>query len=270
MALLFVDLRRQQIATRNRCFLCLAISLVWGIEGCGTRGEPPQMPERRVASTEALGCNLDCPCPPTPPDPPPPPDCPLTMKTCSNGTCVAKTACCPNDATTVSCNDGLACTFNDHCDGAGHCVGTAITCTSDACATRACNGTSTCTQTFAGPETHCDDGQACTLNDVCNGAGACIGSALQCPPTECATSSCVSGACVSTAKAGCRLCPDGTAIPDSLCCVDADCAPPASGQGTGKCVNSTCVVACNTTLGFNSCNGDCLAGCCPPVGDLTP
>jgi hypothetical protein len=35
-------------------------------------------------------------------------------------------------------------------------------------------------------------------------------------------------------------------------------------------VNSTCVLACNTTLGFNACNGDCVAGCCPPAGDLTP
>src|SRR5438874_266418 len=51
------------------------------------------------------------------------------------------TNCHPN----APCNDSNACTYNDTCSGSGQCVGTAITCTSDQCNTRTCNGTSSCT-----------------------------------------------------------------------------------------------------------------------------
>jgi hypothetical protein len=52
-----------------------------------------------------------------------------------------------NLASGTACSDGKVCTYNDVCNGSGVCGGTAITCTSDQCNTRACNGTSSCTVT---------------------------------------------------------------------------------------------------------------------------
>src|ERR1041385_8707388 len=46
---------------------------------------------------------------------------------------------------------------------AGNCGGTLVTCTSDACNDRSCNGTPSCTVTPKSG-TACDDGQSCTVN----------------------------------------------------------------------------------------------------------
>ena len=63
-------------------------------------------------------------------------------------TCNGSAAACPANsfvASGVSCSDGALCTFNDVCNGAGSCGGTAITCGGgNACSTTQCNGTSTC------------------------------------------------------------------------------------------------------------------------------
>jgi hypothetical protein len=50
----------------------------------------------------------------------------------------------------TACDDDAPCTHDDRCNGKGDCVGTPIACTSDACATRACNGTATCSVTAQG------------------------------------------------------------------------------------------------------------------------
>ncbi|TMA39245.1 MAG: hypothetical protein E6J79_03985 [Deltaproteobacteria bacterium] len=66
----------------------------------------------------------------------------------ANGTLASCcTTTCQLQASGTSCNDGNACTYNDQCTGGGACIGTGITCTSDQCATRSCNGTSSCTVT---------------------------------------------------------------------------------------------------------------------------
>ena len=44
---------------------------------------------------------------------------------CSGGSCVPG-----NKPTSASCDDGNLCTINDHCNGAGLCIGTAIDCSS--------------------------------------------------------------------------------------------------------------------------------------------
>ena len=69
------------------------------------------------------------------------------------------------------CDDGNACSHSDVCFG-GRCAGTAISCASDSCNERTCNGTATCTVTpFAGRS--CDDGNVCTTGDSCSSAGVC-------------------------------------------------------------------------------------------------
>jgi hypothetical protein len=87
-------------------------------------------------------------------------------------------------ATTTNCDDGSLSTYGDHCNAAGSCVGTAITCTSDPgpCgAVRTPNGTSTCSVSYAPATTACNDGSGCTYSDHCNGAGSCTGSTYSCP-----------------------------------------------------------------------------------------
>jgi cysteine-rich repeat protein len=72
----------------------------------------------------------------------------------------------------AACDDGQPCTYDDRCQGDGSCLGTAISCTSETCIARSCNGTSSCAVTFHGGDVGCEDGNPCTVN-VCNGAGGC-------------------------------------------------------------------------------------------------
>ncbi len=67
--------------------------------------------------------------------------------TCTTGTCDGHGAC-GFVAAGISCADSNACTYGDHCDGAGNCVGTSYTCAGlgyDANCSPACDGTGTCT-----------------------------------------------------------------------------------------------------------------------------
>ncbi len=83
----------------------------------------------------------------------------------------------------IACNDGELCSYDDHCDGFGHCGGTEIVCENDSgtCgAARACNGSATCETTWPGIETSCDDGELCTYDDRCDGSGGCHGEAVIC------------------------------------------------------------------------------------------
>lgn len=83
----------------------------------------------------------------------------------------------------TSCDDGVACTHSDKCDGAGGCTGTTISC-EDAAGTcganRSCNGTPSCSVSYPNQATLCEDGDACTDGDACNGNGGCTGGEKYC------------------------------------------------------------------------------------------
>src|SRR5207249_1554054 len=65
---------------------------------------------------------------------------------CNTRSCNGTSTCTITPKTGQSCDDGDACTYGESCNSSGVCGGgTAITCTSDQCNTRTCNGTSTCT-----------------------------------------------------------------------------------------------------------------------------
>src|SRR5205823_933491 len=70
---------------------------------------------------------------------------------------------------------GDPCTFGERCDGHGGCAGTRVTCESDVCASRTCNGTATCTVVLHDGAV-CSDGNACTIDDTCQN-GTCQGGA---------------------------------------------------------------------------------------------
>lgn len=166
---------------------------------------------------------------------------------CSNGVC-CDTACtgqcsacnlpgttgiCSPKPVNTACNDNVSCTHTDVCNTAGVCGGTAITCSSDSCNTRACNGTPTCAVTpLTGPA--CDDGKTCTTGDTCV-AGACTGTVSCAPPTgpnaACLAGSCNgSGQCAFVAANQGSPCSDGNACTSGDTCQSGACAP--SGPAT--------------------------------------
>lgn len=85
---------------------------------------------------------------------------------CSNGHCVAGSAHLPA-GTVCQSEDGVSCTTDPRCDGAGHCVETpddSLCDDGDACATETCDVVAGCVST----PTACDDGDPCTT-DSCSG-----------------------------------------------------------------------------------------------------
>src|SRR5260370_34516428 len=92
---------------------------------------------------------------------PSPPNCGV----CNFAYCVTtdNTWECRPSAYNVACNDNNACTYNDHCDGHGSCVGTPANCSQ----CQACTGTSSCTNLSS--STSCNDGNACTYGEHCDG-----------------------------------------------------------------------------------------------------
>jgi hypothetical protein len=169
------------------------------------------------------------------------------------GTCDPATGTCSNPPRTgARCDDGNACSYEDTCSAEGACVGKPITCTSDDFATRACNGTSTCTVTPR-PGAACDDGNPCTKGDVRRADGSCAGMPYACPITACVVSSACDG------NGGCRIVakPDGTSCdadqskctPHDVCkggvctadskpvtCIARDCNTATCDPATGNCV----------------------------------
>lgn len=84
------------------------------------------------------------------------------------------------------CDDANGCTAVDECDGEGECVGTTNPCvdTADACKQEAnaeCTSTGNATYTCAYPKNvsgnvGCDDGNVCTVGDLCGADGTCLGT----------------------------------------------------------------------------------------------
>jgi YVTN family beta-propeller protein len=167
-----------------------------------------------------------------------------TPPDCSDGNACTDDACDPASGCThtnnaASCSDGNACTTGDVCQG-GSCVGGAAPDCNDSnpCTDDSCNPATGCVH--ADNSAPCDDDNACTLNDACQG-GTCTGAPL--------------------------VCNDGNACTDDLCdsnlgCLHANNSQPCSDA-------NTCTVgdACNggTCVGGNTQTG-CAA--CQAVADI--
>ncbi|RKI23039.1 hypothetical protein D7Y27_43190, partial [Corallococcus sp. AB004] len=131
--------------------------------------------------------------------------------TCSNGVCSYALK-----AAGASCDDGNACTGTDVCNGAGVCAGSATQCGSPPgqcyAAAGACSD-GTCSYSYKEAGAACDDGDACTVDETCNGAGGCAGTPVTCssPPSQCfeAAGTCSEGACSYAPKATGTACDDG-------------------------------------------------------------
>ncbi|MFP2904093.1 hypothetical protein ACLESD_03265 [Pyxidicoccus sp. 3LFB2] len=133
----------------------------------------------------------------------------------------------------------------------------------------------------------CEDGNACTENDLCNSAGVCAGTSRTCtqPPSSChePTGTCSNGTCAYVLKPPTSSCDDGNACTSNDSCNAAGtcsgeprvCNQPPSQchEPTGTCSNGTCSYvlkpassACNDGNACTS-NDRCSAsGAC--TGDL--
>jgi hypothetical protein len=84
-----------------------------------------------------------------------------------------------------TCSDGIACTFNDRCDGnqtGAQCHGTANNSACDDfndCTVDTCNISIGCQHTNQ-TGTSCDDGDPCTVNDQCNNGACTTSQAVNC------------------------------------------------------------------------------------------
>jgi len=155
------------------------------------------------------------------------------------GTCAVGVCSYAPKASGVACDDGNACTGGDACNGAGACAGSAISCSSPPgqcyVAAGTCSG-GTCDYEHKAAGAECNDGDACTVGEVCNGAGGCAGTLVSCtsPPGQCyeAAGTCSEGACTYAPKAVGTACDDGNASTINDMC-----------SGAGVCAG---LVACTT------------------------
>ncbi|MCK9420522.1 MAG: hypothetical protein M0R70_14215 [Nitrospirae bacterium] len=172
----------------------------------------------------------------------------------------------PDPCTIINCDDGNACTA-DRCVG-GYCFheNTACNdsnfCTSDTCnaATGACVYTPVpgCLCTGQPDGTSCNDGNPCTLNDMCSGQ-VCAGTAKNCDDGNvCTTDSCdtATGNCASAWNT--LTCDDGNDCTTGDFCYYGICAGKARNCNDGNiCTTDSCDAVtgiCAHTPNTSSCN----------------
>jgi hypothetical protein len=190
--------------------------------------------------------------------------------------------------THTAVNDGTNCDDGDHCNGvstcqSGACVdGAAVTCTTPpigGCysATGTCNpANGICSYQPLAPETACNDGQACTTSDECDGNGSCGGSAVSCAPdapkcTDATTSRTYSAGSCQAASGDCTVVPSdkhcdfGCDMDSGLCkgdpCTGKVCNQPPADKcylPTGTCSDGQC--AYTVTAGAECDDGDKCTG----------
>jgi hypothetical protein len=158
----------------------------------------------------------------------------------------------------TSCDDSLFCTVQDQCDSFGSCYGTTRDCASEAGQCEYSLGCDESADTcLTIPETlgtFCDDGLFCTVNESCDGLGACAGTARDCSSfaVECEVASCdetLDTCAVADAPAG-SSCDDG-----SFCSDGDEC------DGFGSCVAGSAEPDCT------SFDDQCNVGICDSGAD---
>jgi hypothetical protein len=159
----------------------------------------------------------------------------------------------------TTCDDGLFCTLQDQCDSFGTCFGTTRDCTSEAsqCETAfGCDESAdACITTPDTAGTFCDDGLFCTVNETCDGLGACAGGAARdCSgfALECEVASCdetLDTCAVADA-------PAGTSCDDGSFCSDGD-----ECDGFGLCTSGSTEPDCS------SFDDECNVGICGSLSD---
>ena len=241
---------------------------------CGTTSTPCQ---RMTCIEDGAGCTEvpqanDTPCADDP--------C-LVDKKCSSGTCRGGTTnpaindnnpctsdlCTPQTGIThpfknssESCNDGLKCTppETDHCDGAGHCIGTPISCPDKPCNTNnGCNPeTGNCSYKLFADGTDCEDGSLCTSGDKCQLGSCTPGPSITCTPPTCYSYKGCEAArgCVFEKKPVGSPCDDNNVCTAALGSGSSDTCQTDTATGDIVCVGGP-LIACNECIGCDSTRG---------------
>ncbi len=154
-------------------------------------------------------------------------DCSGLNSVCGTGSCQAGFCVATPKLGSNACDDSNGCTFNDKCT-AGLCVGTAVNCSNldGPCAQGVCDPATTgCVLKYFAKTTTCTDGDGCTLNDHCDGAGKCTGAAMTCPPAGdvCSVSYCAGGKCQVSAAGDGNACNDNSSCTKNDVCSGGSC-----------------------------------------------
>ena len=198
--------------------------------------------------------------------------CSASANPCKENTCdISLGQCTLKDrSSATTCDDGIACTTNDHCGSgatAGQCAGTTVTCaaTGNACSENTCDpALGICTVKNLAATTVCNDGNACTQTDRCGSgatAGQCAGVQITCGASG---NACQSNTCVPADGAyACTLkpMPTTTTCNDNNACTQTDKC--GSGGTSGQCVGTNPYV-CPAT---DQCHD---AGVCNPLSAPSP
>lgn len=190
--------------------------------------------------------------------------CPVPDDCHETGTCQPATGQCYHapKAKGAQCEDGNLNTYSDQCDGAGHCrPGFEIICKSapGPCgARRSANGTAACSVEYPDTSTNCDDGDPCTYDDHCNGAGLCVGGTS----IICKDDSSTCGArrsCNGTAT--CAVAYPGP----STYCTNGVCG--GTCNSSGRCIyTGSCKVYFSTCVDLYTCSSDYCQSTCSSDG----
>ena len=158
-----------------------------------------------------------------------------TVDTCDNASGVCKHIADPLEG--ANCEDGDLCTTKDLCK-IGKCIaGPTVNCDdSDTCTLDGCNPLSGCTHQTLADSMPCNDGNLCTVKDICV-AGNCGGIKLNCDDaSQCTDDVCATTGCEHNAVPTTTLC--GT--PGQWCVVGV-CKTKGCGDGfTDKLTNEQC------------------------------
>ncbi|MBM4371882.1 MAG: hypothetical protein FJ098_09520 [Deltaproteobacteria bacterium] len=160
---------------------------------------------------------------------------------CTAESCEPATGCVVTLINGAPCDDGDACTANDHCV-AGVCGGSSVPCDDgNPCTDDGCSPESGC-RFLAGTGAACDDGNSCTETDACV-AGVCLGQAAACGDgNPCTLDSCtVSGGCIHVEPPG-LPCDDGSACTVDDACYQGACVPgdPPDCDDHDDCTEDSC------------------------------
>jgi len=192
---------------------------------------------------------------------------------------------CVNDAQSTEggkCSDGSLCTKGDVCTQ-GKCLGQAINCSDGSpCTDDDCDPSISCTHLPAAA-TACDDGNACTVSDICAAGWCKPGKAKSCDDKNfCTVDSCdASDGCVADAllKQG-NVCDDGNACTTGDQCLGGACVGgPVNCDDKNGCTADACKTSqgcLHESLDATPCNDGsictvddaCLASACVPGAKL--
>ena len=195
---------------------------------------------------------------------------------CTADACDAKLGCTHAASGVLACNDGNPCTAVDACVGIVCTGGTPTNCNDfNVCTVDTCSPASGCLHAATNGAA-CEDGNPCTINDVCNGATCIAGIANPCDDGNvCSFDGCTTLAgCFHTQATVATLCDDGDPCTSGDSCTGITCvgAGAATCDDGNACTTDACAsgVGCTHTNNSTVCDDgnictlvdNCLGGTC--------